>query len=825
MEELLRNLRYTLRGLRKAPGFTIVAVATLALGIGVNATIFSLVSAVLLRPLPVERPAELVNVYGRATTSSSHDAVSYPNYLDYRSQTETLSGLVAYTNFFANLSLDGSSELVVGETVSDNFFQVLGVRPALGRTFTAEEYAAPGAAPVAVLSHSFWQTRFGGDPEVGGRTFRMNGIAYTVVGVAPEKFGGMYPAVTSQMWIPLAMVDHVEPMGSNRHTGGAATASALDARGRHFLWLKGRMRPGVGVEQVAAELEGIAGRLATAYPESNERERVVVLGSSSVAINPDLDGTIAPAAIVLLVAVALVLLVACANLANMMLARAAARRREMSVRLAIGAGRGRLVAQLLTESVTIAVMGGAAALLVAHWLSELVMRFQPPLPIELGIDIAPDWRVLLFTFATAIATGIAFGLVPALRSSRPDLVSGLRDAGHGEGGRPRRIELRDALVVSQVAFSLLLLVVGALMARSLGAAAQVDLGYDAARTAHLTVGLEMNGYDRDQGAAFIAAGKQRLAALPGVAAVGLASRTPQSLNNNGFGIFIDGHPETLADRPIILDGASVDDGYFAALDLRVVAGRTIEHADREERRRVAVITETMARRFWPGEDAVGREFRTSRGGEPWRVVGIVQDYKVNSPGEAPKPYLHLPLPLDGQFSAFLVRTATPAAPLVPELERELRALDPELVFLETGTLGDAVDVRIFPLRAGAWLIGASGVLALLLAAIGLYGVIAFSVSRRVREIGIRMALGAASREVVGMVVRRGLVLVAVGGALGGVLAVAGATALRGVLFVGVFDPVSFAIAFAALMAVAAAAHWVPASRAIRVDPMVALKDG
>jgi predicted permease len=825
MEELFRNLRHTLRGLRKSPGFTVVAVATLALGIGVNATIFSLVSAVLLRPLPVERPGELVNIYGRATTSSSHDAVSYPNYLDYRSQAGTLSGLVAYTNFFANLSVDGSSELVVGETVSDNFFQVLGVQPALGRTFTAEEYTAPGVAPVAVLSHDFWRTRFGADPHVAGRTFRMNGVVYTVVGVAPEKFGGMYPGVTSRMWIPLAMVDHVEPLGSNRHTGGAATASALDARGRHFLWLKGRMRPGVSVEQVAAELDGIAGRLATAYPEANERERVVVLSSSSVAINPDLDGMIAPAAIVLLVAVALVLLVACANLANMMLARAAARRREMSVRLAIGASRGRLVAQLLTESVTVAVLGGAAALLVAHWLSGLVMRFQPPLPIDLGVDIAPDWRVLLFTFATAIATGIAFGLVPALRSSRPDLVSGLRDAGHDEGGRPRRVELRDALVVSQVAFSLLLLVVGALMARSLGAAAQVDLGYDAGRTAHLAIALEMNGYDLEQGAAFVAAGKQRLAALPGVAAVGLASRTPQSINNNGFGIFIDGHPETVADRPIIIDGASVDDGYFAALDLRVVAGRAIEHADREERRRVAVITETMARRYWPGVDAVGREFRTSRGGEPWRIVGIVQDYKVNTPGETPQPYLHLPLPLNAQFSAFLVRTATPAAPLVPEFERELRVLDPELVFLESGTLRDAVDVRVFPLRAGAWLIGAAGVLALLLAAIGLYGVIAFSVSRRVREIGIRMALGAASREVVGMVVRRGLILVAVGGAVGGVLAVAGATALRGVLFVGVFDPVSFGIAFAALMAVAAAAHWVPAARAARVDPMVALKDG
>jgi predicted permease len=464
-------------------------------------------------------------------------------------------------------------------------------------------------------------------------------------------------------------------------------------------------------------------------------------------------------------------------------------------------------------------------LLVAHWLSGLIMRFQPPLPIDLGIDIAPDWRVLLFTFATAVVTGIAFGLVPALRSSRPDLVSGLRDAGHDGGGRPRRVELRDALVVSQVAFSLLLLVVGALMARSLGAAAHVDLGYDAARTAHLSVSLDMNGYNNEDGGALIEAGKQRLLALPDVHAVGLASRAPQSLNNNGFGLFIDGHPATLADRPIILDGASVDDGYFGALGLRIVAGRGIEHADREPRRRVAVVTEAMARSLWPGEEAVGREFRTSRGGEPWRVVGVVQDYKVNTPGEAPKPYLHIPLPLHVTHAAFLVRTGSSAAGLVPDLARELRVLDPELVFLDRGTLSDAVDVRIFPVRAGAWLIGASGVLALLLAAIGLYGVIAFSVSRRVREIGIRKALGAETRSVVGMVVRRGLILVAAGGVFGALLAVAGASALRGVLYVGAFDPVSFAAAFGALLLVAAAANWVPAWRASRVDPMVALRDG
>ncbi len=823
VEALIRDVRFAVRGLRRAPGFTAVAVATLAVGIGMNATIFSVVSSVLFRPLPVERPAELVNVYGHAVTSSSHDALSYPNYQDYRAQATTLSGLAAHSNFFANLSIDGSSELVVGEIVSDNFFDVLGVRPVLGRAFVAEEFAGPGAGPVAVLSHTFWQTRFGGAPDVVGRAFRMNGVVYTVVGVAPKRFGGTFPAVTVHMWVPLSMLDHVEPMGSHRNTGGGGE-SLLESRGRHFLWAKGRVRPGVELGQVRAELDAIAARLSADYPEANERERVVVVPTRAVAINPDLDGTVTPAGLVLLGAVGLVLLVACANLANMLLARAATRRHEMAVRQAMGAGRGRLARLLLTESVLVALAGGTASLVLTLGLTRFLGRYQPGLPIDVGLDVSPDWRVLAFTFGAALVTGVAFGLAPAVRASRPDLVDALKDtAADGRSGRGRRMELRDALVVAQVAFSLMLLVVGALLARSLDAAGRVDMGYDVERVAHLALSLEMNGYEPEAGALLVEAGKRRLQALPEVQAVGLTSRLPLSMNNNGFGLFIDGHPSTLADRPIVLDGASVDEDYFAALDLRIVAGRSIEAGDRDPGHRVAVITETMASRYWPGDDALGRLFRTSRTGSPYEIVGIVQDYKVDTPGEAPKPYLHIPLPRQGGFPNYVVRTATPAAALVPVLERELRQIDPDLVFLETGTLADIAAVRLLPIRIGAWLIGVFGVLAVLLASIGLYGVIAFSVSRRIREIGIRKALGAETAAVLTMVLRRGMILVAVGGALGAVLAVAGARLLSGVLFVGVFDPVSFGIAFLVLAAVAAFANWIPARRAARVDPMVALR--
>lgn len=868
MEHFLADLRYTLRGLRRSPGFMIVAITTIALGIGVNTTIFSLVNAVLLRPLPVERPQELVNVYGHAATSTEHGSSSYPNFMDYRAESQTLGGMMAYTNFFASLSIEGSSELVVGEMVSEDYFDVLGIQPARGRAFATEEFRAPGAGPVAILSHPFWQSRFAGDPDVAGRTLRMNGIVYTVVGVAPRGFGGMIPGVTSQVWIPLSMVEEVEPLGNQRGSGmraggdGGGGASAgdtrLDRRGMHFLWIKGRMNPGVEVQQVQTELERVAAGLSAAYPGTNELERVRVLATNDVLVNPDFDGTLSSAGMVLLGAVILVLLVACANLANMMLARAAGRRQEFAVRISMGASRGRLVRQMLVESLTLALAGGVVAMLLAYWLVGVVARFQPPLPIDIGLDIAPDWRVLGFTLAVAAVTGVLFGLIPALRSSRPDLVPALKGVGErgggsggrggrggrgggrggrGKGGRRdgrsgrsgirglvmRGRELRDVLVIVQVGVSVVLLVCGALMVRSLAAAGQVDLGFDADRTAYLGLAMEMNGYDPAQSAAFIEAGRARLEALPEVEAVGLASRMPLSLNNNGFGIFIAGHQGSNEDAPYRLDGAGVDEKYFEALGLEILAGRGIAIEDREGARRVAVLTQSAAARYWPDEDAVGQEFRTSWTGEPYRIVGIVEDYKVNTPGEGPMPYLHIPLPRETLFANYVVKTGVPAAGMVTRLEQELRTLDAELVFLETGKMRALADVRLFPIRAGGWLMGAFGLLALVMAAVGLYGVISYSVSRRVREIGIRKALGASNESVVGMVIREGMVLVVIGGIVGGLLAALGASALSSVLFVGALDPVSFALALGTLAGVAALANWIPARRAAGVEPMVALK--
>lgn len=824
METIGQDIRYALRGLRKAPGFTIVALLTLALGIGVNSSIFSVVNAILFRPLPVERPNELVDIYGRQATSSEHGTSSYPNYLVYREQATTLSDVVGYTNFFAHLSIDGSSDLVTGELVTENYFRALGVRPAIGRAFAPNEATAVDASAYAVISDRFWKSRYASAPDVVGKTFKMNGVVYSVIGVAPPDFRGMVPAVTAQMWIPVAMAERVEPVGSNRVNGRSTGNTRLERRGQHWLWLKGRMKPGITIAQVRAELDGIVQRLGAEFPETMAKERVVVVASKDVRINPDIDATIAPAGFLMVAAVGLVLVVACANLANLMLARAAGRRREIAVRAALGAERSRLVRQLLTESLILALLGGALAVPLAVALSGLVSRAQPPLPIDLGLAVSPDWRVLAFTFVVAIATGVVFGLVPAVRASRPDLVPALKDAGGGAGGKRRRFGLRNVLVVVQVAVSLVLVIAGALLVRSLAAAGRVPLGYDGDRIAYLSPELKMSGYDGVRGGQFLEEGVRRLQSVPTVEAVGLTSRLPLSLNNNGFSVFIAGH-ETSDNRPLAIDGAYVDERYLDVLQLPVLAGRGIEAADRDEHRRVVVISRAMAQRYWPGapDNAVSRELRLSEGGTPYQVVGVVEDYKVDTPGELPKAYLHLPLGREETYANYVVRTSVPAHGVVPVLQRELLALDPEVVLTDKGTSRDLADVRLFPVRAGAWLIGAFGALALIVAAVGLYGVIAYSVSSRVREIGVRKALGARPGQLVWMVLGEGMVLVAIGGVIGAGLAAVAARLLSSVLFVGAFDLVSFAIAFGVLALVAVLANALPARRAGGVDAMEALR--
>lgn len=822
MDTLRQDIRFGVRSLGKAPGFTAIAIITLALGIGVNSAIFSVVNAVLFRPLPVQAPEQLVEIYGKQASESGYGTHSYPNYLSYREAATTVSDVIAYSNFMANLVQDGTAQMVVGEVVSDNYFSGLGVNAAMGRFFTAAEAAPIDAAAFAVISHRFWHTRFNASPDVVGKTLRLNGTVYQIVGVADAEFGGMIPGANTNLWIPITMAERVEPFGNQRVPEPAPGTTRFDNRGRHWLSIKARMKPGVTDQQVRAEFEGLIARLGAAYPAFLGKERVAVFPSADVRLHPDADRYVAPAGLLLVAAVGLVLLVACANLANLTLARASGRGHELAVRAALGASRGRLARQLITESLVLAMAGGALAFPLAAVLTTLAGRIKPPMPIEFSLAISPDWRVMVYTLLVAIGTGLAFGLLPALRASRPDLVPTLKEA--AADGKRGRFRLRDALVVAQMAVSLVLIVVGALFVRSLSAAATVPLGYDAARIGFMTVPLDMIGYDDTRGGALLERAAQRLRDVPGVQAVSLTSRLPLSLNNNGFAVRVVGQ-ELPDGRPHAVDGAYVDEHYVDAMSLTLLAGRGIELADRDESRRVVVVTRAMAERFWPGgpHNALTREIRLTTDGPTYQVIGVVADHALNTPGEPAKEYVLLPFRRTQTYGNYVVRTATPADAMIPAFEREWRALEPDVVFMDKGTLRDLADVRLFPVRAGAWLIGACGVLAMLVAAVGLYGVIAYSVNQRVREMGIRSALGAQPAAIVRMVIREGMLLVAIGAGVGALLAFAAARVLAGVLFVPPFDPVSFIVATTVLTLSALLANLLPAWRAARVDPMVALR--
>ncbi|MFQ5742435.1 MAG: ABC transporter permease [Acidobacteriota bacterium] len=825
MDTLFQDLRYTVRGLRKSPGFTAVAAITLALGIGVNTTIFSVVNSALLRPLAVENPGDLVDVYSQSTKSrDSHDSSSYLDYRDLRDQSHTLSGLFGYTNFIGNHVQEGRNEIVVGELVTEGYFETLGVQPALGRTFSAEELATEGTHPVVMLSDSFWKTRYGGDPEILGRQIRLSGILYTVVGVAPEGFGGMFPAVTAPMWVPVTMVEALEPLGNLSSVASPTGNTRLTRRGSRFLWMRGRLREGVSVEEARAELVGIMARLEQQYPPTNEFVSVAVLATDEVRFNPDFDGFLAPAGALILGVVGLVLLVACANIANLLLARASSRRKEVAIRLAVGAGRGRLVRQLLTESLLLAAFGAGLGLLLGVWLTSVIANIRIPLPIEPSLDFRLDIRVLAFVTAATLATGILFGLVPALRASRPDLVPALKDIS-GEGRGRCRFALRDALVVVQVAVSIVLLIGGALLVRSLVIAQRIDVGFDVDRIAMLALGLEAVGYEQEAGETLLDTAKLRLRSIPGVEAVSMSSRVPLSVNDNRFRVYIDGHQTSNAEPAYLVGGTHADPDYFDSLEVSIVEGRNFVAADAEEERRVAIINEAMAARYWPGESAVGRTFRRTFGGEPIEIIGVVQNYKVDTPGEPPTPYIHMPFTHNSSlYAAYLVRMDTPVAAHIPRLEQVFFDLDPAIAFMQTAPLRDNMNVRLLPVKLGAWFIGAFAMLALTLAAVGLYGVISYSVSRRRREIGIRVALGAGSGKVLWLVVWQGMTLVLIGAVIGAVVAAFVGQLLSSVLYgISAIDPVAFAGAIGILTLLSLVANYIPARRASRVDPMIALR--
>jgi predicted permease len=812
MHTLAQDVRYAIRKLGRARGFTLVAVASLALGIGANTTIFSLVNALLLRPVQVPHAEQLVTVHATDRNGGGFHSFSYLDYADYRDRNHTFAGLAA-TSFAASTVGSGDdAALVAGLAVSGNYFDVLQVRPLLGRTFRPEEDRTPGAAPVVVLGHSMWQTRFGGDPTIVGKAIIINAQPFTVIGVMRPGFSSHYVGPRVDFWAPLMMTEVLKRAGR-----------LLDSRGDTWLEFVGRLRPDASRDEALADLNTIAGQLDTQYPaESREQvRRVTVLPARPLF--PQARTPVAAFMALLMGVVGLVLLAACTNLANLLLARAVARRREIGVRLALGASRGRLVRQLLTESVLLSVTGGLLGIVLALWMRDALLAFQPPIPVPLAFELPLDWRVLTFTLVLSLGTGILFGLAPALRSTRADVVGAIKDDDAGRAFRKSR--LRGTLVAAQIGVSLVLLVGSGLFVRSLQNARNIDVGFETRDMLLATVDPAQQGYTGARRREFFRELLARLAAQPGVRAASAAATVPLGLDNAETSVRI----EAATGPQRVAGGAAfnvIAPDYFRTMGMTLLRGRDFAIKDDETAPDVVVINETLAERAWPGQDPIGKRVSTSGDTGPWReVIGVVRTAKYRQLGEAPKPFVYFPYFQGmGEELTLHVRTAGDPMALLPVVRREVQALDRNIPLADVKTMTQHMKISLLPAQLAGTLLGAFGLVALLLAAIGVYGVMSYAASQRTREIGIRMALGATARDVVRLIVSQGMTPVIGGLTVGAALAF-GLGRLVGSLLYGISpaDPPTFVGVAFLLGAVAVLASWVPARRAAKVDPMVALR--
>ncbi len=808
MDALLRDLRHAARGLRSSPGLVALATLALALGIGANVTIFAWARAILLEPFPgVREQGRMVKAL-QTDRDQEYVSFSYPDYRDLRDRAKQVSGLVALRSAAATLGADGRSERVWVQMASGNYFDVLGVAAALGRTFTAADDRNPEGHPVVVLGHGLWQRRFGGDASLVGRTILLNTRPYTVVGITPAVFRGTGTGLAFDAWVPMMQQTHFEP-----------GASRLEERGHRWLDLYARLAPGASVETAQAELDTLAAQIAAEHEREGLKRGVALFPLWRA---PRTGAAILGPIILVLGGIAgLVLLLACANLASLLLARGLSRRREIAIRLSLGAKRGDVARQLLAESLLLALLGGAAGVLVATFGVGLLEAWAPPTPFPLSIGARIDGAAIAVAVAVALLTAVAFGLVPALRAARPDTASALRD--EAASVAPGRTRLRSGLVVAQVALSVLLLVAAGLFLRTLQRVQATDLGFEPRGVVVAQMELFTSGYDKDRGLAFWRELLRQAGQLPGVEQASLVRRPPLGFGgSSSSSIEVEGH-EAPKDGEVWSYINNVGPGYFALMRMPIVKGRDMTADDREDAPAVAVVNETMAERYWAGREAVGGRFRL--GERTITVVGVAKDAVYRDLGEKPAPWFFLPLYQGYRPDmTLLLRGAGDPIALANPARALVGQLDSNVAPFAVTTLSAFIGASDFRQRVGSQLLGLFGLLGLVLATLGLYGVLSFQVARRTREIGIRMALGGSRGDVMGLVLRQGIALVGVGLAIGIVGAALLARLLRSLLLdVDPLDPVAFLGVVLVLVCASLVACLVPAQRAMRVDPLLALR--
>ncbi len=813
MTGIREDLRYAFRAITRNRGVAAAAVLSLALGIGANTTIFTMLNAILLRPLPVRDPARLVTVHTLDPRNPGMLLCSYPNFKDYRDRNQVFSSLLVYSPVTVTMSGHGDPQLLIAHMASGNYFSELGVRPILGRGFLPEEDVVPGASPVAVISYALWTRVYGADPRVTSRTVTLNGLSYQVVGVAPPDFRGLNSLYAADVWAPMAMYENLYP-----------NAAWVRQRRALIFSVVGRLKEGVALPQAEASMQVLAQDLGREHPKDNAGRGVALLEASQDTMNSKTRATISRAGSVLMIVSGLVLLIACANVANLMLARAANRSKEIAIRLAIGASRWQLVRQFLIESLLLASIGGLAGLAVARWARDILWSMKPPAFEYAGFSLGLDTQVLGYTFVLALATGIIFGLFPALQATRLDLATDLKER-TGRGSQARgRIRIHPVLVAGQVALSVVALAGAGLFLRSVWNASQFDLGFDTGHLGIVAFNLTGQGYNEARGWAFQERALEAAASTPGVAAATLSKDVPMRVSAART-VLLGGQDTTDSSQGRVTPTSGVWPGYFQTVRLPLLRGRDFSLLDTTTTPRIAIVNEAAASSFWPGQEPLGKVIRFYGDSAPAEVVGVARNATYQAIGEEPEPLVYLSL-RQYYFPAAVVYFRTSADPTskAAEVRARLQSLDPNLV-LQAESFGVNLHQSFWAQRLSADLLAVFGALALLLASIGIYGIISYSVNQRSREFGVRMALGATASDVRRMILVEGARVVAIGIAIGILCALAGARAVQSMLFVvSPWDSITFLLVPSVLLLVGIAACWVPASRATTIEPASALRD-